>query len=117
TSSDEERDVIKGYSLGANSYVRKPVDLVEFTEAAKQLGLLLLLVAEAQLEARVVMGHHIKQRRAAAVVIEPPLLMCPEPRQRRGAVAAASDRLPGGVTASCSKLRLTENPHVATRHP
>jgi len=38
TSSDEERDVIEGYSLGANSYVRKPVDFVEFTQAAKQLG-------------------------------------------------------------------------------
>src|SRR2546426_9298805 len=43
--------------------------------------------------------------------------MCPEPRQRRGAVAAASDRLLGGVTTSCSKLRLPEDPHVATRHP
>jgi len=44
TSSDEERDVIDGYSLGANSYVRKPVDFVEFTEAAKQLGLYWLLI-------------------------------------------------------------------------
>ena len=38
TSSDEERDVIEGYSLGANSYVRKPVDFVAFVEAARQLG-------------------------------------------------------------------------------
>ncbi len=44
TSSDEERDLIDGYSLGANSYVRKPVDFVEFTEAAKQLGLYWLLM-------------------------------------------------------------------------
>jgi two-component system response regulator len=44
TSSDEERDIIDGYSLGANSYVRKPVDFVEFTEAAKQLGLYWLLM-------------------------------------------------------------------------
>ena len=44
TSSDEERDVIEGYSLGANSYVRKPVDFVEFTEAARELGLYLLLM-------------------------------------------------------------------------
>jgi two-component system response regulator len=44
TSSDEERDVIDGYSLGANSYVRKPVDFVEFTQAAKQLGLYWLLM-------------------------------------------------------------------------
>ncbi len=44
TSSDEERDIISGYSLGANSYVRKPVDFVEFTDAAKQLGLYWLLM-------------------------------------------------------------------------
>lgn len=47
TSSDEERDVINGYSLGANSYVRKPVDFVEFTEAARQLGLYWLLMNRA----------------------------------------------------------------------
>ena len=47
TSSDEERDVVSGYSLGANSYVRKPVDFVEFTEAAKQLGLYWLLMNRA----------------------------------------------------------------------
>src|SRR5207247_7821760 len=45
--------------------------------------ILLLLVAEAQLEQCVVMGHHIEQRREAAVVIEPALLMCPEPRDRK----------------------------------
>ena len=44
TSSDEQRDLIEGYSLGANSYVRKPVDFVEFTQAAKQLGLYWLLM-------------------------------------------------------------------------
>ncbi len=47
TSSDEERDVIDGYSLGANSYVRKPVDFVEFTQAARQLGLYWLLMNRA----------------------------------------------------------------------
>ena len=47
TSSDEERDVISGYRLGANSYVRKPVDFVEFTEAARQLGLYWLLMNRA----------------------------------------------------------------------
>ncbi len=44
TSSDEQRDLMEGYSLGANSYIRKPVDFVEFTEAAKQLGLYWLLL-------------------------------------------------------------------------
>jgi two-component system response regulator len=47
TSSDEERDVMEGYRLGANSYVRKPVDFVAFTEAAKQLGLYWLLLNRA----------------------------------------------------------------------
>jgi two-component system response regulator len=39
TSSKEEQDVIAGYSLGANSYVRKPVDFAEFLEAVKILGI------------------------------------------------------------------------------
>jgi len=44
TSSDEERDLVQSYSLGANSYVRKPVDFAEFTEAVRQLGLYWLLI-------------------------------------------------------------------------
>src|SRR5215471_4295678 len=39
TSSNEEMDRVNGYGLGANSYVRKPVDFSQFTEAARQLGL------------------------------------------------------------------------------
>jgi DNA-binding NarL/FixJ family response regulator len=39
TSSSEEEDLIKSYSLGANSYVRKPVDVEQFLEATRQLGL------------------------------------------------------------------------------
>lgn len=39
TSSREEQDIIAGYSLGANSYVRKPVDFAEFLEAVKVLGI------------------------------------------------------------------------------
>jgi two-component system, response regulator len=39
TSSNEERDIIESYELGANSFVRKPVDFAEFMEAARQLGL------------------------------------------------------------------------------
>ena len=44
TSSNEERDLIDGYRLGANSYVRKPVDFVEFSEAVHQLGLYWLVL-------------------------------------------------------------------------
>lgn len=39
TSSQEEKDKINGYELGANSYIRKPVDFIQFTEAIKALGL------------------------------------------------------------------------------
>lgn len=44
TSSDEEQDLIESYSLGANSYVRKPVDFDEFLEAVRQLGLYWLTI-------------------------------------------------------------------------
>lgn len=46
TSSVEERDLVEGYRLGANSYVRKPVDFDQFTAAARQLGLYWLLLNE-----------------------------------------------------------------------
>jgi two-component system, response regulator len=46
TSSKEERDLVNGYRLGANSYVRKPVDFSEFTEAIRQLGLYWLIINE-----------------------------------------------------------------------
>ena len=47
TSSKEEQDMISGYSLGANSYVRKPVDFAEFLEAVKVLGIYWLMINEA----------------------------------------------------------------------
>ena len=46
TSSNEEADRINGYGLGANSYVRKPVDFNQFMEAARQLGLYWLVLNE-----------------------------------------------------------------------
>ena len=46
TSSKEERDLINGYKLGANSYIRKPVDFVRFSEAIRQVGLYWLIINE-----------------------------------------------------------------------
>lgn len=46
TSSREEQDIIDGYRLGVNSYVRKPVDFIKFTEAVNNLGLYWLLLNE-----------------------------------------------------------------------
>jgi CheY-like chemotaxis protein len=47
TSSKEEQDLIKSYKLGANSYVRKPVDFSQFVEAIRQLGMYWLVLNEA----------------------------------------------------------------------
>src|SRR3569833_148916 len=44
TSSVEEQDLIRGYGLGANSYIRKPVDFTQFVEAVRQLGLYWLVL-------------------------------------------------------------------------
>ncbi len=47
TSSKEEQDLINGYRVGANSYIRKPVDFAQFTEAVRQVGLYWLVLNEA----------------------------------------------------------------------
>ena len=46
TSSKEEHDMMSGYELGANSYVRKPVNFTDFIEAVRQLGLYWLVINE-----------------------------------------------------------------------
>jgi two-component system, response regulator len=46
TSSKEDQDIINGYGLGANSYVRKPVDFTEFVEAINTLGIYWLVLNE-----------------------------------------------------------------------
>ena len=46
TSSREEEDVVTGYRLGANSYIRKPVDFADFVEVVRHIGLYWLTVNE-----------------------------------------------------------------------
>ncbi len=46
TTSSEEQDLINSYSFGCNSYVRKPVDFIQFAEAVRQLGMYWLLMNE-----------------------------------------------------------------------
>jgi CheY-like chemotaxis protein len=51
TTSNEERDIVNSYSLGANSYVRKPVDFEQFTDAVGKLGMYWLLINESAVRA------------------------------------------------------------------
>jgi two-component system response regulator len=46
TSSKEQQDIVNGYGLGANSYVRKPVDFQQFVDSVRQLGLYWLVINE-----------------------------------------------------------------------
>jgi two-component system response regulator len=52
TSSNEDEDRLAGYESGANSYVRKPVDFVQFADAVRQLGLYWLVLNESPPPAR-----------------------------------------------------------------
>jgi two-component system response regulator len=52
TSSKEDNDLLAGYELGANSYVRKPVDFTAFADAVRQLGLYWLVLNESPPERR-----------------------------------------------------------------
>jgi two-component system response regulator len=47
TSSREERDIIESYNLGVNSYIVKPIDFEQFTEAVRDVGLYWLLLNQA----------------------------------------------------------------------
>ena len=46
TTSKEDQDLMSSYQFGANSYIRKPVDFAQFTEAVRQLGLYWLVLNE-----------------------------------------------------------------------
>ena len=50
TSSREEQDIVESYDLGANSYIVKPVDFQQFTEAVRQLGLYWMVMNQAPIQ-------------------------------------------------------------------
>lgn len=58
TSSKEERDLVQGYGLGANSYIQKPVDFDQFRNTVKSVGLYWLLINQAPVNTGVAKAAH-----------------------------------------------------------
>lgn len=58
TSSKEERDLVQGYGLGANSYIQKPVDFDQFRDTVKSVGFYWLLINQAPVPAAVAKAAH-----------------------------------------------------------
>jgi two-component system response regulator len=58
TSSNEDRDIVESYNLGVNSYLRKPVDFENFTEAARLIGLYWLLLNVPQEQSLLAFPHY-----------------------------------------------------------
>lgn len=56
TSSKEERDLVQGYGLGANSYIQKPVDFDQFRNTVKSAGLYWLVINQAPVMAGIAKG-------------------------------------------------------------
>lgn len=56
TSSKEERDLVQGYGLGANSYIQKPVDFDQFRETVKSVGFYWLLINQAPVTVGIAKG-------------------------------------------------------------
>lgn len=66
TSSVDEQDLINGYSLGANSYVRKPVDFVKFTKIVEQLVTYWVALNEPPPPGEKIWAHHFEPRKRPA---------------------------------------------------
>jgi two-component system response regulator len=66
TSSVDEQDLINGYSLGANSYVRKPVDFVKFTRIVEQLVTYWVALNEPPPPSEKIWAHHFEPRKRPA---------------------------------------------------
>jgi len=66
TSSDNEQDLINGYSLGANSYIRKPVDFTKFAKAVDQLVNYWVALNEPPPPGETIWAHHFDPKKKPA---------------------------------------------------